>query len=93
VRFRGAQAGRARGRRWGPYVSHPRDAQREAAIEFLTGLPVVQEVAVVARIFRQDPARLLDDDGDEWPMLVRLAAARYVIRCEEAEAAKAKAAK
>lgn len=44
---------------------------------------------MVARIFRIDPAGLLDDAGDEWPMLVRLAAARYVARCEEAEARKA----
>jgi hypothetical protein len=46
----------------------------------------VQEAAMVARLFRQDPAALLDDAGDEWPMLVRVAAARYVVRCEEAAA-------
>jgi hypothetical protein len=44
---------------------------------------------MVARIFRIDPAGLLDDHGDDWPMLVRLAAARYVIRTEEAAAKKA----
>lgn len=44
---------------------------------------------MVARLFRQDPAALLDDGGDEWPMLVRVAAARYVARCEEQEAKRA----
>lgn len=42
---------------------------------------------MVARIFHLDPVALLDDD-DEWPQLVRLAAARYVARQEE-RAAKA----
>lgn len=46
---------------------------------------------MVGRIFRVDPVSLLDDDGDEWPMLVRVAAARYVVRCEEAEAKRAQA--
>ena len=45
---------------------------------------------MVARVFRIDPAALLDDDGDDWLMLVRLAAARYVMEQEAAEAAKAK---
>jgi hypothetical protein len=49
----------------------------------------VQEVAMVARIFRQDPAAMLDDGGDEWRMLVRIAAARYVAETEEAEAKRA----
>lgn len=44
---------------------------------------------MVARIFRIDPAGLLDDGGDEWPMLVRLAAARYVAREEEAASKRA----
>jgi len=44
---------------------------------------------MVARMFRQDPAAMLDDDGDEWRMLVRVAAARYVARCEEADAKRA----
>lgn len=44
---------------------------------------------MVARIFRQDPAALLDDDGDEWPHLVRVAAARFVAREEEAAARRA----
>lgn len=45
----------------------------------------------MARIFRVDPAGLLDDDGDEWPMLVRLAAARYVARQEDKAAKEAQA--
>lgn len=45
---------------------------------------------MVARIFRLDPVALLDDDGDEWPQLVRLAAARYVARQEERAAKAAK---
>jgi len=57
----------------------------------LASLPVVQEAAIVARIFRVDPAGLLDDDGDEWPMLVRLAAARYVARQEDKAAKEAQA--
>jgi hypothetical protein len=61
-------------------------------IEWLAGLPPVQEAALVARLFRQDPAALLDDGGDEWPMLVRVAAARYVARCEEQESKRAQAA-
>jgi hypothetical protein len=52
-------------------------------------LGAVQEAAAVARIFRVDPVSLLADDGDEWPMLVRVAAARYVVRCEEAAAKRA----
>lgn len=88
MRVRRTQTGRA-GRRRGPYLSHPRHARREATIAWLAGLPTVQEAAVVARIFRVDPAGLLDDGGDDWAMLVRLAAARYVIRCEEAAAKKA----
>jgi hypothetical protein len=44
---------------------------------------------MVARMFRQDPAAMLDDDGDDWRMLVRIAAARYVARSEEAEAKRA----
>jgi hypothetical protein len=42
----------------------------------------VRSAALVARLFRIDPVPLLDDDGDDWPMLVRLACARVV---EEAE--------
>lgn len=88
MRLRGARAGR----RAGPYVSgHPRYAQREAAIEWLTGLGLVREVALIARVFRQDPIMLLDDDGDEFFHLVRLASARYVARQEEAAARKANA--
>lgn len=45
---------------------------------------------MVARMFRVDPAALLDDGGDEWPMLVRIAAARYVARAEEAESKRAR---
>lgn len=61
-------------------------------IEWLAGLGPVQEAAMVARLFRQDPAALLDDGGDEWPMLIRVAAARYVARCEEQEAKRAQSA-
>jgi hypothetical protein len=53
----------------------------------------VQEAAVVARVFRQDPARFLDDDGDDWPMMIRVAAARYVVRQEEAAAKRAEASR
>jgi hypothetical protein len=52
---------------------------------------VVQEAAVVARIFRLDPVDLLDDEGDDWPMLIRVAAARYVSRQEEVAAKRAEA--
>lgn len=45
----------------------------------------------MARIFRIDPAGLLDDGGDDFRMQVRLAAAQYVVACEAKEAAKAKA--
>lgn len=45
----------------------------------------------MARIFRVDPAGLLDDGGDDFRMQVRLAAAKYVVACEAEEAAKAKA--
>ena len=45
---------------------------------------------MVARVFRIDPAALLDDDGDDWAMLVRVAAARYVVRAEEAAAKQAR---
>lgn len=61
-------------------------------IEWLAGLGPVQEAAMVARLFRQDPAVLLDDGGDEWPMLVRVAAARYVARQEEKESKRAQSA-
>lgn len=44
---------------------------------------------MVARLFHQDPVALLDDGGNEWPMLVRVAAARYVARVEEREAKRA----
>lgn len=58
-------------------------------IEWLAGLGPVQEAGMVARLFHQDPVALLDDGGDEWPMLVRVAAARYVARVEEREAKRA----
>jgi len=89
VRLRRGPARRDGGGR-GPYLSHPRHARREAVIEFLAGLGVVREAAVVARVFRQDPAMLLDDAGDEWAQLVRVACARYIIRQEEAAAREAK---
>ena len=54
-------------------------------------MPTVQEAAIVARVFRVDPAGLLDDGGDEWPMLVRLAAARFVMRQEQKAAQEAQA--
>lgn len=38
----------------------------------------VRSAALVARLFRIDPVPLLDDDGDDWPMLVRIACARIV---------------
>jgi hypothetical protein len=50
---------------------------------------LVREVALIARVFRQDPVALLDDEGDDFPHLVRLAAARYVARQEEAAARRA----
>lgn len=88
MRLWGARAGR----RAGPYVSgHPRYQQREATIEWLASLGLVREVALIARVFRQDPIMLLDDDGDEFPHLVRLAAARFVARQEESAARKASA--
>lgn len=59
-------------------------------MEWLSTLGVVREAAMVARIFRVDPAALLDDGGDEWRMLVRLAAAQYVAQQEEEAAAKAR---
>lgn len=64
---------------------HPLAQRREATIEWLSTVGPVQEAAVVARTFRIEPAALLDDDGDNWPMLVNLAAARYVARQEKAE--------
>lgn len=86
MRVRGAQAGRG----GGPYVApHPRELHREAVIEWLTGLGVVQEAAAVARLFRIDPISVLNDEGDDWPQLVRLAAYRFVVREEEAAAKRA----
>jgi hypothetical protein len=38
----------------------------------------VRAAALVARQFRLDPVALLDDDGDDWPMTVRVACARIV---------------
>lgn len=74
----------------GPYVSqHPLLARREAVIEYLAGLGVVREAAMVARLFRLDPVMLLNDDADEWPMLVRVACARFIARQEEAAAKRA----
>jgi hypothetical protein len=51
--------------------------------------PRVQAAAVVARTFRIDPVPLLMDGGDDWPMIVRIAAARYVA-AKEREAAEKK---
>jgi hypothetical protein len=51
---------------------------------------VVREAAMVARVFHLDPVMLLDDDGDDWPQLVRIAAARFVARQEEAAAKRAR---
>lgn len=42
----------------------------------------MRTAALVARLFRQDPYVLLDDDGDDWPMLVRLACSRVVEEVE-----------
>jgi hypothetical protein len=44
---------------------------------------------MVARVFRLDPVMLLDDEGDDWPQLIRVAAARYVVAQEEAAAKRA----
>lgn len=44
--------------------------------------PRVRSAALVARLFRQDPYPFLDDDGDDWPMLIRLACARVVEETE-----------
>jgi hypothetical protein len=52
-------------------------------------LGVVREAAMVARLFRLDPVMLLNDDADEWPMLVRVACARFIARQEEAAAKRA----
>lgn len=80
-----------RGRaRVGPYVGqHPLLARREAVIDYLTGLGVVREAAMVARMFRLDPVSLLNDDADEWPMVVRVACARFIAAQEEAAAKRA----
>jgi hypothetical protein len=51
--------------------------------------PRLQAAAVVGRTFRIDPVPLLMDDGDDWPMIVRIAAARYVA-AKEREAAEKK---
>lgn len=45
---------------------------------------------MVARVFRLDPVAVLDDGGDEWPQLVRVAAARFVAREEERAAKQAR---
>lgn len=36
----------------------------------------------MARLFRQDPVAWLDDDGDDWPMIVRIACGRIVDEAE-----------
>lgn len=58
-------------------------------IDALMADPRVQAAAVVARTFRIDPVPLLMDGGDDWPMIVRIAAARYVA-AKEREAAEKK---
>lgn len=44
------------------------------------------QAARVAREFKLDPVALLSDGGDEFPMMVRIAAARVVARDKRAEA-------
>ncbi|MGH3986598.1 MAG: hypothetical protein ACRDTZ_04685 [Pseudonocardiaceae bacterium] len=48
----------------------------------------MQEVAQIARTFRLDPAALLRDGGDDFPHLLRLAAADYIAEREAQENAK-----
>lgn len=52
-------------------------------IEFLSHDPRVEQAARVARVFHLDPVVLLDDSEDEFPMLVRIAAAQVVNRDEQ----------
>ncbi|HET9144152.1 hypothetical protein [Actinophytocola sp.] len=48
----------------------------------------------MARVFHLDPVTLLDDHGDDFPMLVRIAAVMVVNRDKKAEAeAEARAAR
>lgn len=54
----------------------------------------MEQAARVARVFHLDPVALLDDNGDDFPMLVRIAAVMVVNRDKKAEAeAEARAAK
>jgi hypothetical protein len=61
-------------------------------IAFLSHHPAVEQAARVAREFKLDPVELLSDGGDEWPMMVRIAAAQVVARDKRAEAEAAKKA-
>lgn len=46
-------------------------------------------MAIIARVFRLDPVGLLDDHGDDFGHLVRLACAEYIADREADEAARA----
>lgn len=59
-------------------------------LEFLSHHESVVQAARVAREFKLDPVALLRDGGDEFPMMVRIAAAQVVARDKHAEAEAAK---
>lgn len=71
-----------------------RSRRAQQALEILRGDERLVTAARIAREFRQDPVAMLRDDGDEFVMLVRIAAAQVVHedRRKEAEAER-KAAK
>lgn len=54
----------------------------------------MEQAARVARVFHLDPVALLDDHGDDFPMMVRIAAVMVVNRDRQKEAeAEARAAR
>lgn len=64
-------------------------------IDFLRKDPRVVHAAKIAREFKQDPVAMLQDDGDELLMLIRIAAYENVMedKRKEAEAERAAARK
>lgn len=81
----------------GPYLSNAnpiRKRRTEEKLKFLSHHPSVEAAARVGEIFGQDPVALLQDGGDDFLMLVRIAAAQVVERDRKAKAeAEARAAK